>query len=207
MPSWGPPERIACLCLALGVRVRVDGLTLASFSGEVRERVRADMQSVRNPDGDVQPAAFYYFPGGLIRRAKLPWSAFAPERRGHLALAVAQATRMNRPLMLPLQMTAYLADVAKDDLDDEQQAAFARGEYPDDWMRPSQREDRREIVLFYALDRSDAEAWSAEIPRDGSNPPSFGDWRSLVEQADAGEIGRAMTGRMVEPIRAAMWGS
>jgi hypothetical protein len=185
----------------------MDGPTLASFSREVRERVRADMQSIRNPDGDVQPAAFYYFPGGAIRRVKLPWSAFAPDRRGHLALAIAQATRMTKPLMLALQMTAYFADANLADLDDEQQAAFARREYPEGWTMPSQREDRREVVWFFALDRSDAEAWMADITRDGRNPPAFGDWRPPIDAATPGEMGRTMVGKMIEPIRKAMWGS
>lgn len=51
-------------------------MTLDEFVADVLESVRAEMQCVRGPDGDVQPAVYRLRADGSVRRFKLPWEMF-----------------------------------------------------------------------------------------------------------------------------------
>jgi hypothetical protein len=182
----------------------MDGPDFAAFSREVRERLRADMQSVRNPDGDVQPALYHYFAGSALKRIRLPWRAFDPERKFALADAIANATTLTQPDMIAFETTAWAVTVKA--RSDEERKQAQRGRVPVDIPTPSQHPDRIEGVQLLIFSVTEAEAWWSDITRDGRNPPSFGDWRSPIPEATPAEMGHEMTGRMLEPIRKAMWG-
>jgi hypothetical protein len=161
-------------------------VTLDEFVAEVCERLRADMQSIRHPEGDIHPALFYSFDGESIRRFKIPRSWF--ETRGSkdvMAHAIEQATTLARPRMIAFESTAWIVhgDVA-DGIDRD--------------IRPSEHPDRKEIVHVIALDRAEHIYAAAEIERDGRNPPSFGAFD--VIRADHIE------GALWEPLQRGMQG-
>src|SRR3954468_9537296 len=84
-------------------------MTLDEFVAEVCERLRADMQSIRDPEGDIHPALFYHFEGETLRRFKIPLNWFdSDQSRDVMTRAIAAATTLTRPRMIALEVTAYV---------------------------------------------------------------------------------------------------
>lgn len=159
-------------------------MTLDEFTAEVCERLRADMQSIRNPEGDIHPALFYSFDGESIRRFKIPRDWFANRNtKDVMAHAIEQATTLARPAMIAFESTAWIIE---------------RPTRDDEGIPPSEHPDRKEIVHVIALDRTEHVYAASEISRDGRNPPSFGDFDILHPDA--------IEGALWEPLQRGMQG-
>lgn len=161
-------------------------MTLDEFTAEVCERLRADMQSIRDPEGDIHPALFYSFDGKTIRRFKIPLNWFETgETKQVMARAIASATTLTRPRMIAFESTAWMV---------ERRHTEAPITAP-----PSEHPDRREIVHVVVLDRTDFRYRSAPIERDGRNPPTYGDWNPLDDLT-------GMSGTIWDQLRRGMQG-
>jgi hypothetical protein len=166
-------------------------VTFDEFVAEVCERLRADMQSIRHPDGDIHPALFYSFDGESIRRFKIPRSWFETrETKDVMAYAIEQATTMVRPQMIAFETTAYMLSVPPEDID---RVNRERGNRP-----ISEMPGRMEIVQVIAISHSDQCVASSEIARDGRNPPTFAPFE--VRRPDR------MEGALWEPLQRGMQG-
>jgi len=63
-------------------------------------------------------------------------------------------------------------------------------EYDEEFVRPKDDPNRREMLTIQVTSADEEEFWWAEIKRDGENPPTLGEWEKTQES----------TGRFVEPI-------
>jgi hypothetical protein len=168
----------------------VELMTLDEFVAEVCERLRADMQSIRDPEGDVHPALFYSFDGESIRRFKIPTSWFdGRAAKKVMAKAIEQATTMSRPRMIGFESTAWTIEVSEAErVDAAGQPTTSIKDVP----------GRREVVQVIALDRTEHRYASSEVTRDGRNPPTYGEWEIITPDT--------MEGALWEPLRRGMQG-
>lgn len=160
-------------------------MNLDEFTTEVRERLRADMQAIRHPEGDIHPALFYVFETA-INRFKIPKTWFSSRSsKDAMARAIGQATKIARPRMIGWTTTSYVLEVPKENID----------EYREE-RKTTQIKDmpgNREVVVLVTLDREGYRYLECEITRDGINPPSYGGW-TVYEDIDE------LQGYVLEPI-------
>jgi hypothetical protein len=168
-------------------------MTLDEFVAEVCERLRADMQSIRSPDGDIHPALFHYFEGEALRRFKIPRSWFdSDQSKDVMTRAIAAATTLSRPRMIAFEATTYVltAEVG------------TKIERVDRDGRPTSRikdvPGRTEEVSVVAFSKAEIRFARSEITRDGRNPPTYGEWEIITPDE--------IQGAMYEPLRRSMQG-
>jgi hypothetical protein len=160
-------------------------VTLDEFVAEVCERLRADMQSLRDPEGDIHPALFYSFDAESINRFKIPRTWFeSRQTKDVMAKAIEGATLMARPQMIAFETTAWVID------------GDAHDALPD--VAPSEHPKRREMVNVLALSRTEHCYAACAISRDGRNPPSYGSFDVLHPERAEGAI--------FEPLQRGMQG-
>lgn len=172
-------------------------MTLEEFVAEVRERLSADMNAIRNPEGDLHPALFHYFEGERIRRMKLPKDGFADDAsKRRMVTSIVMGTRVMRPTFIAFVSPAYKSEIDLRDYTPEELALIERNLRPDRMLPPSEDPNRVEVLQVIAFARDNAVAWLSETTRDGKNPPAFGPWK---QEPYGG-------GAVVEPLQKAMQG-
>lgn len=163
-------------------------MTFDEFSAEVCERLRADMQSIRDPEGDIHPAAFHYFEGEFVRRFKIPRGWFSSNANKEvMARTFEHVNKLMRPRYFAWESTTY---VAESDLVERERAVN-----PDKLVRDMP--GRKEVVSLLTLSRDEARYYEAEITRDGRNPPVYGEWAHHEDAID-------FKGRVLDPIMRSM---
>jgi hypothetical protein len=159
-------------------------VTLDEFVAEVCERLRADMQSIRDPEGDVHPALFHWFEGEALRRMKIPRPWFdSDQTKDAMTRAIAAATVMSRPRMIAFATTTYMLVVPADKpipprLDKDGQPTARIKDVP----------GRTEELTVVAFSWDEVRFASALITRDGRNPPTFGEWVAFTPDEAKGAI-------------------
>lgn len=170
-------------------------MTFEEFVAEVKERLRADMQSIRHPEGDIHPALFHYFEGESLRRMKIPRSAFSSRQsKDVLVASIAEVSRLMRPVYIGFETTVWIATYDTSGLSKEDREAISRNEMPESFTRPSKAPGRVEAVQLLAFAADDSQASNAFITRDGRNPPVFADWTPMEFTG----------GLIVEPLQKSM---
>ena len=171
-------------------------MTFNEFSAEVRERLRADMQMLRDPAGDVRPSLFIGR-RGYVQRERIPESMFASRRtKDSLTAGVAAMVLLRRITLLGWAVTTYQRSLHLPDYTPEQQAQLRHGLGHPDGLMPSEAPDRIEALMLVVFSPDRAGSWIAPISRDGRNPPQYGEWED--EQPDE------ISGPVFDPIQAAM---
>jgi hypothetical protein len=169
--------------------------TLEQFGAAVCERVRADMPTIHDPEGDIQPSVFATV-GDTIERIPIPL-AFFNSRQGKdlLAAGIAARVRDDRPRMLALTHTVYMLKANVQDLTEEQLRDVAANRVPRGTLAPMDHPDRIEQQHVIAFDDERTLVWTCEITRQTARPPVYGEWEPMDHPAG---------GLLIEPIQEAM---
>jgi len=77
------------------------------------------------------------------------------------------------------------------------QSLVAAGTTEDEFVRPSEAENRQEIVLLTVMDSFNVRTWTAEITRTDDSPPVLSDWVEM----DKGTLGGRFVGAIQEALR------
>jgi|ERR1700729_795951 len=157
-------------------------MTYREFVEYAKDSVRKIGESFKDPEDDWEPVALIENSDGKAIIVALS----APKEIWPMAVgAIVQQERATKVALITsswgLEFTsseeydAYMAD--------------------DDAPSPSKHPNGVEQVVVSVFDAERVEAWSAKILRDGEQPPVLGEW---------GWGGADPSGRMIDPIRAAM---
>lgn len=169
-------------------------MTLDEFTAEVFERVSAERQLIRHPEGDVHPALFLQAAGSLVRQT-IPRSWFDSRgRKDRLTSLIATAVLRGRPSYVAFVHTIVYNEVDADTLTPEQREAIMENRIPEGIVAPLQNPEAKERLQVVIFSPETTVAYGSEITRDHRNPPAFGPWEDFG----------APSGLMVEPIERAM---
>lgn len=158
-------------------------ITIERFTEVVKDAATSMPTLFEEPDDDWAPVAMIlgYKEGqeGLgVGVAPIPPAWL--EDKDELVKLLRKAIKEYRAVAIGLVLSAWMLRLEKDEV-----------EHPElDLPRPSESEDREEILTVSILAANEEHFLMAEIKRDNENPPTLGEWETSDDSS----------GRFVEPL-------
>jgi hypothetical protein len=152
-------------------------VSFAMFAATARRGVELVGESLTEPDDDWMPVAFVEDDRGKIQVFAL--AVGDPIERSAVLTEIVRERRARKIARVESSWSAYV----------ETEAEVRRGV-------ATAHPDRVEVVLVTCIDAERVEGWVAEISRDGTNPPTLGEWEHWPVDT--------MSGLQIDPIQAAL---